>query len=104
MKAGVSLVRVNPLSGNGASLAERTETTLKDVHSVVKRTGWMVSILIYYTPALKKKGGMLFWIYLSVCLSVNFLHFHPLLHNRWGYFNKTWHKAFLGERDSIFFK
>ena len=44
MKAGVSLVRVNPLSGNGASLAERIETTLKDVHLVIKSIGWMVSI------------------------------------------------------------
>nr|XP_022292390.1 neutral and basic amino acid transport protein rBAT-like [Crassostrea virginica] len=43
MKAGVSLVRVNPLSGNGASLAERIETTLKDVHLVIKSIGWMFS-------------------------------------------------------------
>ena len=44
IKAGVTLVRVNPLSGNGACLAEGIETTFKDVHSVIKRIGWMVSI------------------------------------------------------------
>ena len=27
----------------------------------------------------------------SVCLSVNFSHFH-LLQNHWANFNKTWHK------------
>ena len=36
----------------------------------------------------------------SVCLSVNFSHFHLLLQNHWANFNQTWHKASLGEGDS----
>ena len=67
MKAGVALVRVNPLSGNGASLAERIETTLKNVHSVIKRIGWMVSIYHNHTPASKKRGV---YCYSSRCPSV----------------------------------
>ena len=41
---------------------------------------------------------------LSVCLSVNFSHFHLLLQNYWANFNQTWHKASLGEGDSSLFK
>ena len=41
---------------------------------------------------------------LSFHLSVNFSHFHLLLKNNWANFNKTWHKASLGEGDSSFFK
>ena len=40
---------------------------------------------------------------LSVCLSVNFSHFHPLQKHQ-ANFNQTWHKAFLRERDSNLFK
>ena len=43
-------------------------------------------------------------VYLSVCLSVNFSHFHLLLQNHWANFNQTWHKASLGEGDSSLFK
>ena len=41
---------------------------------------------------------------LSVCLSVNFSHFHLLLQNHWANFNQTCHKASLGEGDSSLFK
>ena len=41
---------------------------------------------------------------LSVCLSVNFSHFHLLLQNHCANFNQTWHKASLGEGDSSLFK
>ena len=40
----------------------------------------------------------------SVCLSVNFSHFHLLLQNHWANFNQTWHKVCLGEGDSSLFK
>ena len=40
----------------------------------------------------------------SVCLSVNFSHFHLLLKNNWANINKTWHKASLGGEDSNLFK
>ena len=40
----------------------------------------------------------------SVCLSVNFSHFHLLLQNDWANFNQTWHKVSLGEGDSSLFK
>ena len=40
----------------------------------------------------------------SVCLSVNFSHFHLLLQNHWANFNQTWHDASLGEGDSRLFK
>ena len=40
----------------------------------------------------------------SVCLSVNFSHFHLLLQNHWAVFNQTWHKVSLGEGDSSLFK
>ena len=40
--AGVTMVRVNPLSGHGASLAERIENRLKEVD--FKKTGWVVSL------------------------------------------------------------
>ena len=43
-------------------------------------------------------------VYPSVCLSVNFSHFHLLLQNHWANFNQTWHKVFLGEGDSSLFK
>lgn len=39
--SGANIVRVTPMSENGASLAERIETKLMDVNS--KRVGWMVS-------------------------------------------------------------
>ena len=39
----------------------------------------------------------------SVCLSVNFSHFH-LLQNHWANFNQTWHKVSLCEGDSSLFK
>ena len=35
---------------------------------------------------------------LSICLSVNFSHFHQILQNHWANFNQTWHKVSLGER------
>ena len=37
----------------------------------------------------------------SVCLSVNFSHFHLLLQNHWAHFNQNWHNASLGEADSF---
>ena len=40
----------------------------------------------------------------SVCLSVNFSHFHLLLQNHWANFNQTWHKVSLGKGDSSLFK
>ena len=40
----------------------------------------------------------------SVCLSVNFSHFHLLLQNHWTNFNQTWLKAYLGEGDSSLVK
>ena len=40
--AGVSIVRISPLSNNGTSLSERIETHLKDFN--FGRIGWMVSI------------------------------------------------------------
>lgn len=43
--AGVTVVRVNPLSGNAASLAERIENKIKS--NDFKKTGWMVSIGIF---------------------------------------------------------
>ena len=36
----------------------------------------------------------------SVCLSVNFSHFHLLLQNQWANFNQTWHKAFISGGNS----
>ena len=39
-----------------------------------------------------------------VCLFVNFSHFHLLLQNHWANFNQIWHKASLGEGDSMFYK
>ena len=40
----------------------------------------------------------------SVCLSVNFSHFHLLLQNHWANFKQTWYKVSLGEGDSSLFK
>ena len=39
------MVRINLLSGNGASLAERIENKLKEAD--FKKSGWMVSIDIF---------------------------------------------------------
>lgn len=51
--AGVTLIRVNLLSGNGSSLAERVETKLKNVS--FKRTAWVVRIyvMLYLISHLK---------------------------------------------------
>ena len=35
---------------------------------------------------------------------LNFSHFYLLLQNHWANFNHSWHKACLGEHDSILFK
>ena len=35
-----------------------------------------------------------------VVVVVNFSPFHLLLQNHWANFNQTWHKVFMGERDS----
>lgn len=57
--AGVTIVRITPLSQSGSPLAERIETKLKDASD--KRVGWMVSIrtgldFVFKThPPLKKK-------------------------------------------------
>lgn len=54
--AGVTIVRVTPLSESGASLtesntslAERMETKLKNANSNFKRIGWMVSFFYFIT-------------------------------------------------------
>ena len=77
-------------------------------------------LLVKWIPILFKRRAMLFkltWaessselfgshfvrrlsVCLSVCLSVNFSHFHLLLQNHWADLNQTWHKASLDERDS----
>ena len=49
----------------------------------------------------------LFWLpffCLSICLSINFSHFHFLLQNHWAIFYQTLHKTFWGEGDSIIHK
>ena len=45
IEAGITMVRMNLLSGNGASLAERIENKLKEAD--FKKSGWMVSIEIF---------------------------------------------------------
>ena len=52
----------------------------------------------------KLKWGIMMNLRPSVRLFVNFSHFHLLLQNQSTNFNQTWHKAFLGGGDSIFFK
>lgn len=47
IEAGVTAVRVNPLSSDRASMAEGIESKLKEAN--FGRAGWMVSILV---PAL----------------------------------------------------
>ena len=67
-----------------------------------------------HSPFLAHLSWKLKWAFLitcrpssvrpSVCLSVNFSHFHLLLQNHWANFNQTWHKASLGKGDSSLFK
>ena len=42
-------------------------------------------------------------VVVDVLVVLNFSHFH-LLQDHWGNFNQTWHKASLGDGDSIFLK
>ena len=86
-------------------------------------TLFVVSALLYLRwtqPQLKRPykviDGMLYWVTFKltwdessselfwsrvVFPSVNFSHFHFLLQNHWTNFNQTWHKASMGDRDSI---
>ena len=68
--------------------------------------------MVFSSPELKAQvsfsdhlsSGACLSVRLSVCLSVNFSHFHLLLQNHWANFNQTWHKASWGEGDSSLFK
>ena len=62
---------------------------------------------VFSSPELKAQvsfsdhlsSGVCLSVRPSVCLSVNFSHFHLLLQNHWANFNQTWHKVSLGEGD-----
>ena len=54
LDAGVTIVRISPLSRNGTSLAERIEAQLKDFN--FGRIGWMVSsyyVVFFFNQRLK---------------------------------------------------
>ena len=67
---------------------------------------WEKGDVVYNSPELKAQVGFsdhLSSVRLSVCPSVNFLHFR-LLQNQWANINQTWHKASLDKEDSSLFK
>ena len=60
----------------------------------------------FSSPELKVQvsySDRLLYVRPSVCLSVNFSHFHLLLHNQWANFKQTWQKASVGGEDSSLF-
>ena len=59
---------------------------------------------VFTTPELKAQVSFLITYCLSsICLSVNFSYFHFTLQNHLAKFNRTWHKASLGEGNSSLF-
>ena len=52
---------------------------------------WTITFLAHLSWKLKQ--AILIACHTSVCLSVNFSHFHVLLQSHWANFNQTWNKA-----------